>query len=370
MTTATTLGTGVRLLGGVALLLSNAFFVMTEFAMTRVPQFEESEFEGSRGLERAWEMQERLELYLSGCQIGITISSVGLGIVAEPAVVAVLEATLPTAVVGLVGGGSHLVAVVLALVVINLLHVVVGEQTPTYLGVERTKLVATYGAPVLYAWSTLMMPAIWFADWAAKAILGLFGVSISRSWTEAEAEGEGEGAEGEEAARGGRSEVRRRMGRLLSDGHFTRERREEVLNAMEIGERSVSEILVPRDEMTVVSTEDDVGDALATLRGSHYVRVPLVGESLDEFEGILYLPKVFERLDDLRAGEASLAEVAAPPMTVSADTAISDLIDRFQAENQELALVLDGGEVVGLVTAVDAFEAITGDLEDPLDQGV
>ena len=363
MATATTLGLGLRLLGGVALLLSNAFFVVTEFAMTRVPQFDESEFRGSRGLERAWEMQEKLELYLSGCQIGITISSVGLGIVAEPAAVAVLEATLPAAVVGLVGGGSHLVAVILALVVINLLHVIVGEQTPTYLGVERTRTVARYGAPVLHAWSTLMKPAILFADWAAKAILGVFGVSISRSWTEAETDEEAEDAE----TRGG---VRRRMGSLLSEGHFTRERREEVLNAVEIGDRPVSEILVPRDEMTVVSTEDEVEAALDTLRESHYVRVPLVGDSLDEFEGILYLPKVFERFDDLRAGEASLAAVAAPPMTVSAGTAISDLIDRFQAENQELALVLDGGEVVGLVTAVDAFEAITGELEDPLDQEV
>ena len=366
MATTTALEIGLRLLSGVALLLSNAFFVTTEFAMTRVPQFEEAAFQGSRGLERAWEMQEELELYLSGCQIGITISSVGLGIVAEPAVVAVLRATLPRGVVGLVGGGSHLVAVILALAIINLLHVIVGEQTPTYLGVERTRTVAKYGAPVLHAWSTLMKPAILFADWAAKAILGLFGVSISRSWTEAETEDE----EGDADARGGRGEVRRRMGSLLSEGHFTRERREEVLNAIEIGDRSVSEILVPRDEMTVVSTEDDVETALDTLREGHYVRVPLVGDSLDAFEGILYLPKVFERLDDIRAGETTFAEVAAPPMTVSAGASISDLIDRFQAENQELALVLEGGEVVGLVTAVDAFEAITGDLEDPMDQEV
>ena len=363
---ATTLGleVGLRLLGGVVLLFSNAFFVMTEFAMTRVPQFEEAAFQGSRGLERAWKMQEKLELYLSGCQIGITISSVGLGIVAEPAVAAVLRATLPTEVANLFGGGTHLAAVILALVVINLLHVIVGEQTPTYLGVERTRTVAKYGAPVLHAWATITKPAILFADWAAKAILGLFGVSISRSWTEAETDEEEE--KDEVRGRGG---VRRRMGSLLSEGNFTRERREEVLNAVEIGDRSVSEILVPRDEMTVVSTEDEVEAALDTLRTSHYVRVPLVGDSLDEFEGILYLPKVFERLDDLRAGEVSLAAVAAPPMTVSAGTSISDLIDRFQAENQELALVLDGGEVVGLVTAVDAFEAITGDLEDPLEQG-
>lgn len=75
--------TALRLGGGLVLLLANAFFVVSEFAMTRVPQFDESAFEGSRGLELAWEMTERLEVYLSGCQVGITIASVGLGVVAE-----------------------------------------------------------------------------------------------------------------------------------------------------------------------------------------------------------------------------------------------------------------------------------------------
>jgi CBS domain containing-hemolysin-like protein len=71
--------TALRLVSGIVLLLSNGFFVTTEFALTRVRQFSEDEFQGG-GLERAWEMTERLEIYLSGCQVGITISSVGLGV--------------------------------------------------------------------------------------------------------------------------------------------------------------------------------------------------------------------------------------------------------------------------------------------------
>jgi len=78
-----TLETGLRLVGGVFLLVASGYFVTTEFAMTRVRQFDESEFTGSAGLERAWAMTDRLEIYLSGCQLGITVSSVGLGVVAE-----------------------------------------------------------------------------------------------------------------------------------------------------------------------------------------------------------------------------------------------------------------------------------------------
>jgi IMP dehydrogenase len=92
-----------------------------------------------------------------------------------------------------------------------------------------------------------------------------------------------------------------------------------------------------------------------------------VGESLEAFHGIVYTPEVLRHVDELVDGSLDFRELTAPPMTVSTDTVVSDLIDRFQAENQELALALEDCRVVGLVTATDAFEEITGDLEDPMD---
>lgn len=175
------LATWLRLFGGVALLLGNSFFVTTEFAMTRVRQFEAEAFLGDgRGLERAWNMTKRLEIFLTGCQVGITICSVGLGVVAEPAVTAVLDPLLGA--VGVTDGGHTALSVLLALAVVNLMHVIVGEQAPTYLGIERAKFVAGYGSGPLYVWTKLMYPVIIAADWVAKALLGLFGVEISRSW--------------------------------------------------------------------------------------------------------------------------------------------------------------------------------------------
>jgi CBS domain containing-hemolysin-like protein len=164
---ASTVGiqTGLRLVGGVLLLLANGFFVTTEFAMTRVPQFPAEEFTegGSRGLERAWEMTSRLEVYLSGCQVGITISSVGLGVVAEPGVAAAIDALLGALGVVSTGGGAA-VSVITALALINLAHVVIGEQVPTYLGVERTTFIAKYAAPLFAAWTNPMWPVIVSAD--------------------------------------------------------------------------------------------------------------------------------------------------------------------------------------------------------------
>jgi CBS domain containing-hemolysin-like protein len=349
--------TGLRVLGGVVLLLANGFFVTTEFALTRVRQFSKDEFRG-RGLERAWEMTERLEIYLSGCQVGITVSSVGLGVVAEPALAAVFDPLLRSVGFGTAGTGHTAAAVLLSLAVINLLHVIVGEQAPTYLGIERTKFVAKYGAPLLYWWTKLMAPVIILSDRVAKGLLGLFGVEIARSWTEEEI-----GEEGPTS----RAELREQMGDALRNVDVSEERRDEVLNALAIGEIPVSEIMVDRADVVALSTTDDVEANVERMAGSPHVRFPLVGDSLEEFHGVVYTPTVLGHLDELRDGSVDLRELTAPPMTVGPDTVVSDLIDQFQTQNQELALVLDGGEVVGLVTATDAFEEITGDLEDPMD---
>ncbi len=359
--------TVLQLVGGLALLFSNGFFAVTEFAMTRVRQFSEEEFRGERGLERAWEMTEQLEIYLSGCQLGITISSVGLGFLAEPALATVIDPVVrASGLAGLVGGGSGghaALSVVLALVVVNLLHVIVGEQAPTYLGIERTKLVARYGAPVLYWWTTVLGPIIRFADWVAKGLLSLFGATITRSWAEEEAEGE----EGERPS--SRGELRSRMGTVLRQGSLTDEREREVINALAIGETSVSEVMVEREGIVALSTAEPVEANLDLMAKRQHTRFPLVNTDMEEFVGVVYTPTVLSHVDALRNDERDLASLATSPMTVPSDVAVSELIDRFQDENQELALVVDAADerVVGLVTATDAFEAIAGDIEDPLD---
>lgn len=172
--------TALRIVGGIALLLANGFFVTTEFALTRVRQFPREEFDSHPGLQRAWEMTDRLEIYLSGCQVGITIASVSLGVVAEPAVAAVIDPIVRMVGIGnTVGQAGHTTtAVILSLALINFLHVVVGEQIPTYLGIERTKTIARYGAPLLYWWTRLMWPFIVAADRVAKGILRVGGVDI------------------------------------------------------------------------------------------------------------------------------------------------------------------------------------------------
>jgi IMP dehydrogenase len=117
-----------------------------------------------------------------------------------------------------------------------------------------------------------------------------------------------------------------------------------------------------------LSTEDDPESNFRKLEEHPHTRYPLIGEDLTEFHGVVYSPVLFNHREELSNGNDEFSELAAPTMTLSPDTDVSDAIDQFQTERQELALVIEDGDVVGLVTVTDLLETIIGDIEDPLDQ--
>ncbi|GAB3663390.1 CNNM domain-containing protein [Halopiger thermotolerans] len=343
---------GARLIAGLLLILANAFFVAIEFALTRARQFTEEEFiDGNPKLERAWEMTDNLEIYLTTCQVGITASSIAVGIVAEPALAAIFEPLFEDTVLASIGSGA-----IIAFLIINLIHLTHGEQTPTYLGVERSRMVCRYGAAPLYWFHWIISPIITLGDAIAKWTLRLFGIEMTGAWLETE-----------EDVIESRADLRNRLGSILDEGDLPEERREEVMNAFQIGEQPIGELMVPPDEIVALSTEDDPEENVRKMEERPQTRYPLVGADLTDFRGIVYTPSLLRRRQELADGNVDFEELAAPPMTLSPDVDVSDAIDQFQTENQELALVIEDGEVVGLVTVTDMLEAVMGDIEDPLD---
>ncbi|RNJ26054.1 hemolysin family protein [Halosegnis longus] len=343
---------GIRLAAGVGLILLNGFFVAIEFALTRARQFDRDEFvDGSAALERAWEMTQELELYLTTCQVGITASSIAVGIVAEPALAALFEPLFAGSRLATIGAGA-----LIGYFIINLVHLTHGEQTPTYLGVERSRFVCRWGARPLHWFYVLISPIITLGDAVAKWTLRLFGIEMTGAWLETE-----------EDALESRAQLRTRLSDLLEEGELTRERREEVLGALDADERPISDIVVDREDIVALSTTASPAENFERIRDTPHTRFPLVDGDLDSFEGVVYAPSIIDNYESLKDGSVAFADIAAPSMTLPASTTISDAFDQFQAEQQELALVVYDGEVVGLLTATDALEAIMGDIEDPLD---
>jgi CBS domain containing-hemolysin-like protein len=341
---------GLRILGGIILIGVNAYFVAIEFALTRVRQYTKSEFD-TPGLELAWEMTNDLEFYLTTCQVWISGTSIALGIIAEPGLAALFEPLFQNTTLASAGAGS-----LLGFLIINLVHLTHGEQTPTYLGVERSKQVAQYGARPLYWFAKILAPAIWVGDSVAKATLGLFGIQMTQSWTETEQE-----------VIETRADLRNRLGSVLEDGNVASDRREEVMNALDIGEQPVREVMVPAEYIVTLSTAVGSEENFRRMEANPHTRYPLIGDQLTDFEGIVYFPILARHREELATGDVDFAKLAAPPMTLSPDVDVSDAIDQFQAENQELALIIEDGEVVGMVTVTDLLESVMGDIEDPID---
>jgi CBS domain containing-hemolysin-like protein len=342
-----------RLVAGLFLILTNGFFVAIEFALTRARQFSEGEFvgDGHAALERAWEMTQSLELYLTTCQVGITASSIAVGIVAEPALAAIFEPLFAGSRLAGVGAGA-----LIAFLIINLVHLTHGEQTPTYLGVERSRMVCRYGATPLYWFHYAITPLIKLGDWVAKWTLKLFGIEMTGAWLETE-----------EDVIESRADLRNRLGSVLDEGNLSDERHDEVMNALQIGERPVRDVMIPAEDIVALSTAVDSEENFRRMEESPHTRYPLIGDELTDFVGIVYFPMLAKHRANLATDDVDFTELAAPPMTLSPDVDVSDAVDQFQAENQELALVLEDGDVVGMVTVTDLFESVMGDIEDPID---
>lgn len=342
----------VRLTGGIILLLLNAFYVAAEFALTRLRQYNREELEDHAGLNKAWEMTETLEIYLTSCQIGITTTSILLGVIAEPAVTELIELLIPANSIGTIS--SHTISIVLSITLINLVHTIWGEQAPTYLGVERAKTVATYTAFPLYWWTYAIYPILLFGDRITKATLRLFGIEIGRAWLD-------------EQSATGSGDIRSQMVDLLKTRGVSGDRREEVLNALDIDNIPVKEIMIPRQKIISLSTEKTIRENIDVITRHMHTRYPLVGTTLDEVKGILYTPQITANMESLLQGAKDLDDFDWPQMIVPQDLPVSKLIDRFQAEHQELALVQKNERIAGLVTLTDALETIIGSAEDPLD---
>jgi CBS domain containing-hemolysin-like protein len=215
-------------------------------------------------------MTQDLEIYLTSCQVGITASSIAVGIVAEPALAALFEPYFAGTALASIGAGA-----LLAFAIINLVHLTHGEQTPTYLGVERSKFVCRYGARPLYWFAWLISPIMRIGDGVAKATLKLFGIEMTGAWLETE-----------EQVIESRADLRNRLDSLLDEGNVPEERQEEVLNALAI------------DEMAVAEVEEN----LSRMRATPHTRLPPVGEGLTDLRGIVYTPSVLTHVAALEGG--------------------------------------------------------------------
>jgi CBS domain containing-hemolysin-like protein len=350
------LAAGTADVGGVvaALLLvaANGFFVAVEFSLarlrpTQVDEFVEQRKPGAKSVRHAL---DHIDNYLAGCQLGITLASLGLGVVGEPAFHHLLEPLIGKG--AKIGGAA--IAGILAFGLITLLHVVVGELAPKSLAIARTSRVVLFLMPPMRIFYLVTRPVVDFFNALGNLLLKPFGVPpASESGHVPHTE----------------NELRTLLRESQEQGLIEAEERRFTENALLFGDRRAREIMTPRPRIDYVTTDDSVEEAAAMAARNGHTRLPLCEPEggLDAPVGVIHAKDLLAVLTEKR--NPPLAELARPLARVSEATLIDELLRELRRERQHIALVADEhGTTVGLVTMEDILEEIVGEIEDEFDE--
>jgi CBS domain containing-hemolysin-like protein len=336
-----------------ALVLLNAFFTAAELAMVRVraTRIEALAEEGHWQARLVRSLQRRPDAFLSATQLGITLTSLALGWIGEPAFAHLLAGAF--AALGIESQRAlHNTAFVLAFATITFLHIVIGELAPKSYAIRFTERVALWVALPMRIFQIVFSPALWLLQRAASATLKLFGVTAETS---------GDLAHSEEELR-----------LLLAESHrvgvLSGTKRELLENVIDYTERTARHVMVPRADIAYLSVAHALEENLAVVTQAAATRFPLCSTDIDHVIGMVHVKDLFNRRDQLRSSE-DLAAIKREILFVP-ETRPLDLLQRdFQQRQTHMAIVVDEyGGTSGLVTLEDVIEEIVGEIQDEFDR--
>lgn len=330
------------------LVFLNAFFVAAEFALVKIRQTRLSELssEGGRRARVAESMAKSLDAYLSATQLGITMASLGLGWVGEPALSHLLRP--PLHLMGLESDTAlHTASALVAFVVITFLHIVLGELAPKSLAIQRTEGTVLNIAYPLRWFSAVFRPIIWLFNTAALAVLRLFDIQPA---TEAQL------AHSEE-------ELRMIITASQAGGHIDEVEQTIMRRALTFGEHSVGDIMVPRTEMAALPAPVAIEEAMEEVAQSNHTRYPVYEDDMDDTIGYVHVKDLYRAPRD-----QPVRTLLRPIGFISETASIEIALQRFQSTRTPLAIVVDEhGGTAGIVTIQDVIEELIGVVQDEFD---
>ena len=337
---------GGALLVAVLLLVGNAFFVGAEFAVVsaRRTQVEPRAAQGSRPARLTLRAMEQVSLMMAGAQLGITMCSLGLGAIAEPAVAHLVEA--PLASVGVSGALLHTVAFTVALVVVVVAHMVLGEMVPKNIAMAGPDRAAIVLAPVLLGIVTVLKPLVVALNWLANAVLRLLRVEPKDEVASAFTADEVAGFVAES----------REEGLLDDDAHTL------LTSALDIGDEPVEAVAVPLGDLVVLPAGVTPAHAEEACIRTGYSRFPVAGPD-GALVGYVHVKDVLLAPDGVRDEPVPDRHVRPLPR-IAAGTTLDDALSRMQGRGSHIALVVDGDRVVGAAMLEDLVERLVGDVVD------
>lgn len=334
------------------LVLLNAFFVLSEFALVKVrkTRLEELVKIGNSNAKLALKMSQRLDTYLSATQLGITLSSLALGWVGEPAIARLLAALLESMDLKDNSIFIHSMSVVIAFLSITFLHVVLGEIVPKSLAIAKSEKAALFAARPLHVFWVVFYPVVRLFDVIAHFFLKKVGVNPK----------EHEGMHSEE-------ELKIIVGESLREGIIDSVEGEIIKNAVDFSDTSAKEIMTPRKDMVCLDEENSYEENIDIVLKSRFTRYPYCKGSKDNIIGMVHIRDLLSR-SIFTPKMHDFKQIVRKMIIVPESASISQILIKMKKEQIHTALVIDEyGGTAGLLTMEDIIEEIMGEISDEYD---
>ncbi|APO44377.1 hemolysin family protein [Paenibacillus sp. FSL H7-0942] len=329
----------------------SAFFVAVEFALVRVrpSRIDQMIAEGNKRALAVKQAVANLDGYLSACQLGITITSLGLGWLGEPTVEKILHPVfeslqIPEAV-------SSFLSFVIAFASITYLHVVVGELAPKTIAIRKAETVALLTSTPIIWFNRIMYPFIWLLNGSANQLVKLFGIKPASEHEDAHSE----------------EELQIIINESFESGKINQAEFGYVSRIFAFDEMLAKEIMVPRTDMVCLYVNRTNEENLEIIREEQYTRFPVVNESKDDIIGIINTKQFFLELYG-NDEPVDLSSLIQPVSAVHETTPVKDLLKKMQKDGVHIAVLVDEyGGTSGIVTIEDVLEQIVGEIRDEFD---
>lgn len=360
-TSPTLLSTSLNLLLVVFLVLANGFFVAAEFALVAVrnSRIEALAAEGNKGAERLLGLLNNLNAYISATQLGITLASLGLGWVGEPAVAKLID--MPLFAFSEATGWAflasptvlHGISFAIAFSLITFLHIVFGELAPKTAALELSEKVALLVALPLQLFYKVFYYPIRLLDWTGTRTVRLFGLHPS----------------GDHASVYSEDEIRQLVKLSQQSGHLNQEEQRLIDQVFEFSETTVKEAMIPRTAIAAIAANSSLEEIARAFQQFGYSRLPVYMDSLDDIRGVVHSKDVMSYL--LRPKSFRLEKVLQKPLYVVDTARLEDVLRQMQKAKAHFGFVVDEhGGVEGIITLEDLLEEIVGDISDEHDEEV
>ena len=334
------------------LVAANGFFVAAEFALVSVrrSRIQILADGGSKAAHRVLALLNNLNAFLSAAQLGITLASLGLGWVGEPAIARLLEGPMA----GLSDAWRHGLAFAIAFSIITCLHIVLGEQAPKLLGLERAEKIALAVALPMQAFYWVFHWPIRLLDSASEKVVRLFGITSSSA---------------QHSAIYTEAELKQLVDTSRESGHLRPEERRLIHRVFDFSDTLVREAMVPRTEVAALSTDCTLEQIAKVFEKYRYSRLPVYRESIDDVIGFVHSKDVMSYL--LRPEAFRLEDVLQSPFFVVDTARLDDVLRQMQRAKIHFGFVVDEhGGLEGIITLEDLLEEIVGDISDEHDEEV